>query len=90
MADYVDGEWREWLQENRVELNAMDTPTFLAWLDGKMQRQPGKLIPPAAVLTRRLVADTRALVHPALVDEAIRAARVDKQTAAAMRRLRPP
>ena len=55
VADYVDGEWREWLQANRVELNAMSTPSFLAWLDRKMHGQTGKLIPPAAVLTRRLL-----------------------------------
>ncbi len=41
------------------------------------------------MLTRRLSADTRDLIHSALVDEVIRAAGVEKQTAAAMRRLRP-
>ena len=50
-------------------------PTFLAWLDGKMEGQTGKLIPPAAVLTRRLVADTRDLFIRGLVDEVIRGRR---------------
>ena len=29
VATYIDDPWREWLQTHRVELNAMDTPTFL-------------------------------------------------------------
>src|SRR5262249_36119713 len=41
VADYVrereDGEcWEPWLQTNRVELNAMTTPQFIEWLDGKL------------------------------------------------------
>lgn len=41
VANYVldrpDGEhWREWLQTHRIELNAMTTPEFIAWLDRKM------------------------------------------------------
>ena len=40
--------WADWLQENRVELNAMTTPVFLAWLDAKMQQHDGqKVVPPA-------------------------------------------
>jgi hypothetical protein len=29
--------WEEWLQTHRVELNAMTTPEFIAWLDRKME-----------------------------------------------------
>ena len=56
VADYVlerdDGDdWEEWLQTHRVELNAMTTPQFIAWLDGKMaEHGDGKLIPPQDVL----------------------------------------
>jgi Histidine kinase-, DNA gyrase B-, and HSP90-like ATPase len=49
VADYVPEQWREWLQTHRVELNAMTTPQFIAWLDGKMAEHD-KLIPPAGVL----------------------------------------
>lgn len=50
VADYVgerddDEEWDEWLQAHRVELNAMTTPQFIEWLDGKMADYD-KLIPP--------------------------------------------
>jgi hypothetical protein len=44
VADYVPEQWREWLQTHRVELNAMTTPQFIAWLDGKMAEHD-KLIP---------------------------------------------
>ena len=89
VADYIEPEWREWLQEHRVELNAMDTPTFLAWLDAKMEPYGGKLIPPQTVLAERLVADVRRLIRQTLVAEAILAARVDEQTEATITRLQP-
>ena len=40
VADYVaahDGDWEEWLQTHRVELNAMTTPQLIEWLDEKME-----------------------------------------------------
>jgi hypothetical protein len=61
-ADYIaqreddapDGEsWEDWLQTHRVELNAMTTPRFIAWLDSKMADY-GKLIPPPEVLAAEL------------------------------------
>jgi hypothetical protein len=43
--------WEEWLQTHRVELNAMTTPNFIAWLDRKMaEHGVGKLVPPDDVL----------------------------------------
>ena len=39
-------------RQSRYELNAMTTPQFLAWLDGKMaEHGGGKVIPPASVIT---------------------------------------
>jgi hypothetical protein len=80
VAAYIAPEWREWLQTHRVELNAMDSPTFLKWLDRKMDGQPGKLIPPPAVLVDRLRDETRALIRRRLVDEALLAAHIDART----------
>jgi hypothetical protein len=57
VADYVlesENGWAEWLQTHRVELNAMTTPQFIAWLDDKMEAHVGKLIPPPDVLTAEL------------------------------------
>ncbi len=40
VARYVavpDGDWEEWLQTHRTELNAMTTPQLIEWLDRKME-----------------------------------------------------
>ena len=53
-ADYVPPEWRRWLKKNRIELNAMNTPQFIRWLDAKMERYaPPKLLPPEEVVRRK-------------------------------------
>jgi hypothetical protein len=58
VAAYVSGHggnWENWLQTNRVELNAMTTPQLIDWLDRKMaDHGGGKLIPPKHVLEREL------------------------------------
>jgi len=55
VADYVPYEWAKWLQNNRIELNAMTTPQFLDWLDKKMEIfGQGRLIPPEAILAKEL------------------------------------
>jgi hypothetical protein len=80
VADYVVAEMAEWLQENRIELNAMTTPQFLAWLDEKFQEHAqGKLVPPPSVLTARLEADVRGLVRRNLTEKILREARLDEQ-----------
>lgn len=58
VADYVkernDGyDWEEWLQEHRIELNAMTTVDVVDWLDGKMEEYD-RVIPPAAVIDSTL------------------------------------
>ena len=87
VAGYVAPEWRQWLQGHRVELNAMDTPTFLEWLDGKIP--PAKLIPPPAVVVDRLRAETRAVIRGRLIDEAMLHARIDERTTEALDGLQP-
>lgn len=53
VADYLSYEWEEWLQSNRVELNAMTTPDFIEWLENKMEEHGvGKVIPNEDVLAR--------------------------------------
>jgi hypothetical protein len=84
VAGYVDDQWRAWLQGHRVELNAMDSPRFLEWLDGKMQQASGKLIPPPAVVAARLREEARALIRRRLVDEALLNARIEERTTEAL------
>jgi hypothetical protein len=97
VADYVlerrDGEkWAEWLQTHRVELNAMTTPEFIAWLDRKVaEHGDGKLVPPSDVIAQefetRLKDNIREIVTECILREAnlesqiarIAAARTAKQ-----------
>lgn len=78
VADYVhereDGEkWEEWLQDNRIELNAMTTPQLIAWLDKKMEQHGrGRLVPPADVVGARLEQQVRASVESAVRDTILR------------------
>jgi hypothetical protein len=94
VADYVrerdDGEdWEEWLQGHRCELNAMTTPQFIAWLDGKMAKY-AKLIPPAAVLEQELKARIEDKVRDAVTERVLREANVDAQVAAAIAAIESP
>lgn len=55
VAKYVPGADREWLQRRRVELNAMSTPQFIAWLEAKFESfGAAKLVPPRGVLRAEL------------------------------------
>jgi hypothetical protein len=59
VADYVPDDDQEWLQGNRIELNAMSTPQFIAWLDAKFEPFRGKLIPPPDVMVSRFDEEVR-------------------------------
>lgn len=94
VADYIlegpDGDdWRDWLLSHQVELNAMTSPQFLAWLDRKFSSFAGKVIPPPAVLALRLEADTKAAVEGAFTRRILASADLTGQVNKAMRRLAP-
>lgn len=89
VADYIEPEWAEWLQTNRVELDAMEPDVFLFWLDKKMKGLHGKLVPPTTVLQRRVADRVREGLLKELREEAIRAARVDEKAEATLAKLKP-
>jgi len=94
VADYVrdreDGaRWEDWLQTHRVELNAMTTPQFIEWLDGKLADYD-KLIPPPDILAAELSARVEKKVRAAVVDRILREANVDAQVAAALADIETP
>ena len=101
VADYVkendsavpDGEesWEDWLQIRRVELNAMSTPAFIAWLDAKMiEHGAGKLVPPTAVLSAELAKRIEDNVRTTLTERILREAGLDRQVAAAIKKIKKP
>jgi hypothetical protein len=94
VADYVlaheDGDyWEDWLQTNRVELNAMTTPEFIEWLDEKMIAY-GKLIPPPDVLTAELDERIGKKVRASITERILREAGFEEQVAAAIAAIEKP
>jgi hypothetical protein len=95
VANYVRenhlADWDEWLQTNRVELNAMTTPQFIAWLDGKMAAHgKGKLIPPTDVLEADLAKRIEAKVRASHTERILREAGLDQQVAATIAKIKKP
>ena len=79
-ADYVLSPWREWLQENRIELNAMTTPQFISWLDSKMEQfDPKKLIPPSETIREEFEAELLTKVDAAITERILKEAKAGEQ-----------
>ena len=84
VLDRHDGEhWAEWLQTNRIELNAMTTPQFIEWLDQKMEGYD-KLIPPPEILEAELEERIEDKVRATVIERILREANVDAQVEAAL------
>jgi hypothetical protein len=100
VADYVleredlapTGEtWEEWLQTHRIELNAMTTPQFIAWLDGKMaEHDVGKLVPPNEVIAAELDNRLETKVRSAMTERILREAGLDDQVRTALAAIERP
>lgn len=84
VADYVNEHWEEWLQTQRVELNAMTSPEFVRWLDEKFSAYAEKVVPPTRVLADHLEEKTRKSVAQALASQILAQAGFDGQVDAAM------
>jgi hypothetical protein len=85
---YVPEEWAEWLQTKRIELNAMSTPDFIAWLDRKMaEHGQGKVVPPPAVMTDFLAERVRTELQTSIRERILREAGLSEQVQAAVQRL---
>jgi hypothetical protein len=83
--------WEEWLQTHRIELNAMTTPQFIAWLDRKMaEHGDGKLIPPADVIAAELDQRIEQKVRDTLTERILREANLDGQVKAAVKKIKTP
>jgi hypothetical protein len=100
VADYIHARrdrapngdtWEEWLQTHRIELNAMTTPQFIEWLDGKMAKAKlGKLIPPGEVLEAELKERIAKKIRAAVTERILREAKVDDQVKAAVDAIKTP
>jgi hypothetical protein len=91
ILDRKDGaHWKDWLQGHRIELNAMTTPIFLAWLDAKMAKYGnGRLVPPSEVMAERLTTDTKLRVEGAVSGALLAEHHFSQKVDAAMTKLGP-
>jgi hypothetical protein len=68
--------WAEWLQNLRIELNAMQPAQRITWLTEKIQAHPPrKVIPPPTIMHSERVSAARA----ALIDEQTERARIEER-----------
>jgi hypothetical protein len=68
-------DWADWLQTNRIELNAMTSPQFVQWLEEKFEAlEIEKIVPPNKVLERQLRERTEAKVRTAVATHLLREA----------------
>ncbi len=87
VADDIDADDCEWLQEQKVELNAFTTREFIAWLDEKIQMHGEKLVPPPAVLANELDQRVQSRLNEAITNRVLAEARVADQVREARARL---
>ena len=79
VAAYVSEADADWLQDNRVELNAMTSPQLLEWLDKKVAPYGEKIVPPTEVLEDHLQRAVSARLEQRFTEQAIREARVPER-----------
>lgn len=88
VADYVaekdNGYWADWLQTQRVELNAMTSPQFIAWLDSKFEDVSRKLVPNEDVMRKAFATQGEEAIRLALTQKILREAGLEQQVAEAM------
>jgi hypothetical protein len=62
--------WESWLQKNRVELNAMTTPVFIAWLEYQLKEYDnGKVIPHNEIIEAQLRKNAQAKIRQRVMDD---------------------
>lgn len=84
VASYVAHYWKQWLQRSRIELNAMTTPQFIAWLDQKFTPLAGKVNPPQHVAQALLTERVQDGVRNAITTRILKEADIDRRVAEAM------
>lgn len=71
--DYEEIDYVEWLQTNRIELNAMTTPQFLKWIERKMSvYDNGKVIPDSKTIIEKLHEDTKSIMYNKVMQQILR------------------
>ncbi len=81
VSKYVPSHWKKWYRSNRIELNAMDTPTFIDWLDRKIEEfAKGKLIPPKNIMIVEFQNCAHSRLKNEIKNELLKEARIEERT----------
>jgi len=76
---YFQKTWEEWLQNYRIELNAMDTPTFVKWLEKKIQPyHKGKVVPDENYLKKEAEINLEAQLKNQIQQEILEKLNIEK------------
>ncbi|WP_315069330.1 hypothetical protein [uncultured Clostridium sp.] len=71
-------DYEEWLQKNRIELNAMSTPQFLEWIEEKISiYDNGKVIPSDEVLIDNLITNVEDIIKEEVKNKILKEAGYD-------------
>lgn len=91
VAEYVPQHWKDWLQSHRVELNAMTTPEFIQWLEGKMEEHGvGKVIPDLNVLSDEMEKNAGLLVRENVTNKILEENRYEEKVSLELKRIEEP
>lgn len=75
VASYVGENDREWLQDHRIELNAMTSPQFLRWLTQKFEQRATvakKVVPDETVLRQQAEEQARVALRRRAVEKLLK------------------
>jgi hypothetical protein len=82
--------WTEWLRNFRIELNAMDTPTFIKWLDQKIsQYDNGKVVPNPTYLRQEAESVIEVNLKQQIKEELLKQMRIEDQVLQRFKNLYP-
>lgn len=82
--------WTEWLRNFRIELNAMDTPTFIKWLDQKIsQYDNGKVVPNPTYLRQEAESVIEVNLKQQIKEELLKQMRIEEQVLQRFKNLYP-
>jgi hypothetical protein len=88
VAEYIDTDWAHWLQTHRVELNAMNSETFIGWLDAKFAGL-GKVKPPDEVVSDELADKVEEKLREQIRERILQDAGFEAQVEGRLQELKP-
>lgn len=82
--------WEDWLKEYRIELNAMDTPTFVQWLDAEISKYDnGKVVPNEPYLQATAEQDLQVTLKNRIREELLQQLDIERMVAEKLAEIYP-